>query len=50
MKNGVFRVQPPPPFELLVEQFRQTLLDFLYRKGLMAEDFKLRLPGWAHCG
>ena len=31
--NGVFRVLPPPPTELLVEQSRDAVLDFSWRKG-----------------
>lgn len=48
--NGVFRVLPPPPAELLVEQFRLAVLNFLYKEGLIAEDFKQRLLSWAHSG
>jgi len=31
--NGVFRVVPPPPDALLVEQFRREVLDFLAAEG-----------------
>ena len=48
--NGVFRVLPPPPIELLVEQFRHAVLDFLVEVGAIEEDFRQRLLSWQHSG
>ena len=48
--NDVFRVIPPPPAQLLTEQFRHAVLDFLCEEGRITETFKQRLLGWAHSG
>ena len=50
MDNGVFRVLPPPPVELLIEQFRQAVLDFLVKEGAITDDFRERLLAWRHSG
>lgn len=48
--NGVFRVLPPPPVELLEEQFRHDVLDFLVEEGVVTDDFRQRLLSWQHSG
>jgi len=48
--NGVFRVIPPPPVQLLTEQLRHAVLEFLCEEGRTTETFKQRLLGWEHSG
>ena len=48
--NGVFRVLPPPPVELLAEQFRRDVLDFMVEEGAITDDFRERLLSWHHSG
>jgi len=48
--NGVLRVLPPPPTELLVEQCRHAVLNFLYEEGVITDDFRHRLLAWRHSG
>jgi len=48
--NGVFRVLPPPPTELLVEQCRHAVLNFLYEEGVITDDLRHRLLAWQHSG
>ncbi len=48
--NGVFHVIPPPPAQLLTEQLRHAVLEFLCEEGRITETFKQRLLGWVHSG
>ncbi len=41
---------PPPPAQLLTEQLRHAVLEFLGEEGRITETFKQRLLGWVHSG
>ncbi len=41
---------PPPPAQLLTEQLRHAVLEFLCEEGRITETFKQRLLGWEHSG
>jgi hypothetical protein len=38
--SSIHAVVPPPPSELLVEQFRHAVLDFLYEEGGITDAFR----------
>lgn len=48
--NRVFHVLPPPPKELLVEQFRHDVLDFLVEEEAITDDLREHLLSWHYSG
>ncbi len=48
--SGAFRVLPPIPGALLVEQLRHAVLDYLIEDEAITEDFASKLWAWEHSG
>jgi hypothetical protein len=48
--SSIHAVVPPPPVELLAEQFRRDVLDFLVEEGAITDDLRERLLSWQHSG
>ncbi len=48
--SGAFRVLPPIPGALLVEQLRHAVLDYLIEDEAITEDFASKLRAWEHSG
>ncbi len=49
-ENGVFRVLPPIPGALLVEQLRHAVLDYMVEDEAITEDFASKLLAWERSG
>lgn len=48
--SGTFRVLPPVPTKLLVEQLRHAVLDYLVEDEAITEEFANKLLAWEHSG
>ena len=49
-QSGTFRVLPPIPATLLVEQLRHAVLDYLVEDEAITEEFASKLLSWEHSG
>jgi hypothetical protein len=49
-ETGTFRVLPPIPATLLVEQLRHAVLEYLVEDEAITEDFASKLLVWEHSG
>ena len=49
-ETGAFRVLPPIPGALLIEQLRHTVLDYLVDDEAITENFASKLLAWEHSG